>query len=42
MSQFRIVDGITEELVFTMFITVKGKRIYRKNGRPFSFWAPVK
>ena len=23
------------EYIFTMFITVKGKRIYRSNGRPF-------
>jgi hypothetical protein len=30
-------DGLVE--VFSMFITVNGKRIYRKNGKPFHFWA---
>ena len=47
------VDGIMEninkakneegDLVFSMFITTKtGKRIYRKNGRPFCFRAKNK
>ena len=25
--------------VFTMFITVKGRKVYRPDGRPFHFWA---
>lgn len=25
--------------VFTPFITIKGKRVYRKNGSVFHFWA---
>lgn len=25
--------------VFTMCITVKGRKVYRPNGRPFHFWA---
>jgi hypothetical protein len=25
--------------IFTMFITIKGKRVYRANGRPFNFYA---
>ena len=28
--------------VFTKYITVKGRKIYCKNGKCFHFWAPKK
>lgn len=30
-------DGLVE--VYSMFITIKGIRHYRKDGRPYHFWA---
>ncbi len=41
MSSFRVRNGVLEKLVFSMYITVKGKRVRRKNGKPFAFWVPV-
>lgn len=41
MSSTRVRNGVTEKLVFSMYITVKGQRVRRKNGRPFAFWVPV-
>ncbi len=33
-------EGLVE--VFTAYITIKGKRIYAKNGKCFHFWAKPK
>ena len=41
MSNIRVIDGVTKKQVFSMFITINGQRIYRKNGRPFCFWVTV-
>lgn len=39
--KLRVKDGVQEKQVFSMFITVNGRKIRRGNGRPFAFWVPV-
>jgi hypothetical protein len=29
--------GPGEQWIYSMYITVKGKKVYRKNGKPFRF-----
>lgn len=26
--------------IFTPYITIKGRKVYRKNGKMFAFWVP--
>lgn len=35
-----VPEGMVE--VFTPYITIKGKRVYKKNGGMFHFYAPPK
>jgi hypothetical protein len=41
MSQIRTVNGKTQKLVFTKFITVKGVRKYHPKGKFFVFWVDI-
>lgn len=37
----RIYRGKLQVLVFTYYVTRNGKKIRRKNGRPYAFWKNV-
>lgn len=41
METFKVENGFEYQLVFSRFITRKGKRIYHPKGKWFVFWVKV-